>query len=213
MPDGRDTISVVNELLSLPFANKIATKDWHPHHHVSFAANHDPPNNVPFESTTTIVHPSDPSRTYETRLWPVHCVENTPGAELVAGMLSDRFDVIIEKGADSRMEMYSAFTDPFHEPPFTPESTSISTSKLPKILSDEGITHVYVVGLAQDYCVKASAIDSVRFGYETFVVVEGTRAVVPGKGWEAAEKDMVTAGVRMVVMDGEEVEWVRKLHV
>lgn len=213
MTDGRDTIPVVNELLSLPFANKIATKDWHPPDHVSFASNHGPPNNVAFESTTTIVHPSNPSRTYETRLWPVHCVENTPGAELVAEMLSDRFDVIIEKGIDSRVEMYSAFTDPFHEPPFTPESTSISTSKLPKVLSDKGITHVYVVGLAQDYCVKASAIDSVRFGYETFVVVEGTRAVAPGEGWEAAEKDMVTAGVRMVAMDGEEVEWVRKLRV
>lgn len=212
MPDGRGTIPVVNKLLSLPFAHKIATKDWHPRNHVSFAVNHDPPNNVEFESTTTIVHPSDPSRKYETCLWPVHCVENTPGAELVPEMLSDRFDVIIEKGTDSRVEMYSAFTDPFHEPPFTPESTSVSTSKLPKILSDEGITHVYVVGLAQDFCVKASAIDSVRFGYETFVVVEGTRAV-NRKGWEIAEEEMVTAGVRMVAIDGGEVDWVRKLHV
>lgn len=213
MPDGRDIIPVVNELLLLPFARKIATKDWHPQNHVSFAANHHPPNNIAFESTTTIVHPSDPSHTYETRLWPVHCVQNTPGAELVTGMLNDRFDVIIEKGIDRRVEMYSAFTDPFHKPPFTPESTSISTSKLPKFLSDEGISHVYVVGLAQDYCVKATAIDSVRFGYETFVVVEGTRAVAPGEGWAAAEKHMVAAGVRITAMDGEEVGWVRKLHV
>lgn len=213
MPDGRDIVPVVNELLLLPFANKIATKDWHPHNHVSFAANHPEPNNVAFESTTTIVHPLDPSRSYETLLWPIHCIQNTLGAELVAEMLSDRIDVIIEKGVDSRVEMYSAFTDPFHEPPFTPESTSVSTSKLPKVLNDGGITHVYVVGLAQDYCVKASAIDSVKFGYETFVVVEGTRAVVPGKGWDAAEKDMVAAGVKMVAMGGEEIEWVRKLHV
>lgn len=213
MLDGRDIVPVVNELLLLPFANKIATKDWHPHDHVSFAANHPEPNNVAFESTTTIVHPLDPSRSYETLLWPIHCIQNTPGAELVAEMLSDRIDVIIEKGVDPRVEMYSAFTDPFHEPPFTPESTSVSTSKLPKVLNDGGITHVYVVGLAQDYCVKASAIDSVKFGYETFVVVEGTRAVVPGKGWDAAEKDMVAAGVKMVAMGGEEIEWVRKLHV
>lgn len=213
MPRGTDIVPVVNELLSLPFAKKIATKDWHPHDHVSFASNHPAPNNVAFESTTIIVHPSDPSRSYETRLWPVHCIQGTHGANLVAGVLVDRIDVTIEKGNDPRVEMYSAFTDPFHEPPFTPTSTSISTSILPKILSDEGITHVYVVGLAQDYCVKASAIDSVRFGYETFVVVEGTRAVVPGGGWDAAEEDMVAAGVKMVVMDGEEVEWVRKLHV
>lgn len=203
----------MNELLSLPFTSKIATKDWHPHDHVSFASNHPAPNNDPFVSTTIIVHPLDPSRSYETLLWPIHCVQDTPGAELVAEMLSDRFDVIIEKGQDRRVEMYSAFTDPFHEPPFTAESTSISTSKLPKVLRDEKITHVYIVGLAQDYCVRASAIDSVKFGYETFVVMEGTRAVTPGGGWKAAEKDMVAAGVRMVAMDGEEVEWVRKLHV
>lgn len=203
----------MNELLSLPFTIKIATKDWHPHDHVSFASNHPAPDNVPSVSTTIIVHPLDPTRSYETLLWPIHCIQGTPGAELIAEMPSDRFDVIIEKGIDSRVEMYSAFTDPFHEPPFTAESTSISTSKLPKVLHDEKITHVYIVGLAQDFCVRASAIDSVKFGYETFVVMEGTRAVFPGEGWKAAEKDMVAAGVRMVAMDEEEVEWVRKLHV
>lgn len=213
MPDGRDIVPVVNELLELPFATKIATKDWHPQGHVSFASNHPGPNNIAFVSYTTIVHPSDPSRTYETLLWPDHCVQNTPGADLVPQMHNDRFDVIIEKGGDPRVEMYSAFTDPFHEAPFTPESTSISTSALPKTLHEKGITHVYVVGLAQDYCVKASALHSVKFGYETFVVVEGTKAVAPGEGWDTAEKDMTDAGVKMVNMGGEEVGWVKGLHV
>jgi nicotinamidase-related amidase len=212
VPDGRDIVPIVNELLSLPFASKIATKDWHPQNHVSFASNHLAPGNIAFLSHTTIVHPSNPSRTYETLLWPDHCVQNTPGADLVPQMHNDRFDVIIEKGNDPMVEMYSAFTDPFHEAPFTPESTSIATSGLPKILHDKGITHVYVVGLAQDYCVKASALDSVKFGYETFGVVEGTKAVAPGEGWDVAEKDMIGAGVKMVKINGGEVEWV-KSHV
>jgi nicotinamidase-related amidase len=196
-------------LLLLPFTLKIATKDWHPRNHISFASNHPAPNNVPFASTITIVHPNDPAQNYTTLLWPDHCVQGTPGAELVPELDVSRIDEIIEKGDDPRVEMYSAFTDPFHLAPYTPESTSISTSRLPRLLHDKSITHVYIVGLAQDYCVRASAIDAVRFGYKTFVIREGTRAVMPGAGWDKAEREMLDAGVEIIAVNGKEVEWVR----
>ncbi|KAG0125868.1 Isochorismatase-like protein [Tuber indicum] len=208
---GRDIAPIVNALLALPFALKVATKDWHPRDHVSFASNHPPPDNVPFVSNTTVFHPdgSDTGRHYTTLLWPDHCVQNTPGAELVPEIDISRIDAVIEKGQDARVEMYSAFTDPFHLPPFTPESTSVSTSGLPKMLHEKGITDVFVVGLAQDFCVRASAIDAARFGYRTFVVREGTRAVVPGTGWEKAEEEMAVAGVKIVGIEGKEVERVK----
>ncbi|CUS09728.1 unnamed protein product [Tuber aestivum] len=207
--DGRSIAPVVNELLLLPFALKIATKDWHPREHVSFASNHPPPDNVPFVSNTTVVHPDGSNRDYKTLLWPDHCVQNTPGANLVPELDISRIDAVVEKGQDARVEMYSAFTDPFHVPPFTPESTSVSTSGLPMMLHEKGITDVFVVGLAQDFCVRASAIDAARFGYSTFVVREGTRAVVPGSGWDKAEEEMVAAGVKIVGIEGREVERVK----
>jgi len=195
--------------LLLPFALKVATKDWHPRDHVSFASNHPPPDNIPFVSNTTVIHPDGSNRKYTTLLWPDHCVQNTRGAELVPELDISRIDAVIEKGRDARVEMYSAFTDPFHLPPFTPESTSVSTSDLPTMLHEKGITDVFVVGLAQDFCVKESAIDAARFGYRTFVVREGTRAVVPGIGWDKAEEDMVAAGVKIVGIEGREIERVK----
>lgn len=211
VPNGRAIVPTVNELLSLPFAIKVATRDWHSRDHISFASNHAGPDNIAYVSKTIIIHPFDPARTYETLLWPPHCIEDTPGAQLLPELHRNRIDMIIDKGKDPRLEMYSSFTDPFHEAPFTSDSTSVSTSELPRLLQEKGITHVYIVGLAQDYCVRASAIDSARFGYTTFVVKEGTMAVDPVEGWKEAEKSMLEAGVRIIGMEGMEVAWVREM--
>ncbi|CDO73774.1 hypothetical protein BN946_scf185015.g102 [Trametes cinnabarina] len=81
VPGGRDIISLINELLRLPFVLKVATKDHHPPEHVSFASNH--PGAAPFLSTCIITNPLNPSETYETQLWPDHCVVGTPGNALV----------------------------------------------------------------------------------------------------------------------------------
>src|SRR5271170_205 len=73
--NGRDIIPTVNKLLDLPFVIKIATKDWHPADHISFASNHT--DKQPFTDLTTIINPSNAAETYETRLWPDHCIQNT----------------------------------------------------------------------------------------------------------------------------------------
>ena len=197
MQNGRDIAPTVNRLLSLPFVLRLATRDAHPASHISFAANH--PNAQPFTSTTTIVHPSDPSRTYETTLWPIHCVQGTSGAALVPELEQGNLDAVIDKGRAEKLEMYSAFYDPFQ----------IEDSGVKRRLKEAGATHVYVVGLAGDYCVKATAVDSAKEGFVTYLVEEGTRCVEPGK-WGDVKKELEGNGVKIVSIDGEEVATVRR---
>ncbi|KAG9235997.1 Isochorismatase-like protein [Amylocarpus encephaloides] len=200
VPHGRDIIPIVNTLLTLPFALKIGTKDWHPRDHISFASNH--PGKKPFEDMVTITNPSNPAEKYESRLWPVHCVQGTPGAELVIELDTERLDRVIEKGQMREVEMYSAFYDPLDRP-------RCCDSGLKDVLKKEGISDVYVVGLAGDYCVRATAMDAKREGYRTWVVGEGTRAVDEGR-WEGRVEEIRGEGVGVVGMDGEEVRRVRE---
>ena len=218
MPSARATIEPINALLGQPFAAKLATKDWHPADHVSFAANH-PGSPEPFVSTVAISHPADPSRApYRSTLWPVHCVQHTPGAELVPGLDMSRVDAVVCKGTDARVEMYSAFCDPFHfgaadggggGDVWTGEG--VSDSGLAATLRAHAVTDVFVVGLAMDYCVKDTAIDAVRLGFRAWVVRQATRAVGGEDGARRAAEEMVRAGVRCVDLDGPEVGWVRAL--
>lgn len=197
IPNGRDIAPTVNELLSLPsFGVRIATQDWHPAEHISFAANHT--SKQPFTDSATVVNPHNASESYETRLWPVHCVQGTKGAELVPELRADGVDVVVKKGTDARVEMYSAFYDPFTSP-------RVSDSGLAQTLRDKGVTHVYVVGLAFDYCVSATAADAAKEGFVTYVVEEGTRAV-DAAGWEKCKEGLAGGGVKVVRMDGEEVQ-------
>jgi nicotinamidase-related amidase len=194
---------VVNELLTLPFTLKVATKDFHPEDHISFASNHSPPNNVPFVTEITIANPYNPTETETTRLWPDHCIQGTKGAELVSELEASKVQHIIEKGQDKRVEMYSAFAAPFSNP-------VVSRSGLADTLKEAGVTHVYVVGLAMDYCVKFTALDAAKEGFSTYVVEEGTRAVDP-TNWDNVRSQLEKAGVEMVSARGEEVGEVKKL--
>lgn len=169
---GRDIVPLINELLSYPFPVKIATKDFHPQDHISFASNHPPPNNIPFASSIVIKNPLNPEETQETRLWPDHCVQGTKGAELLPELDVTKVQHIVEKGQDKRVEMYSAFADPFLSP-------TVAQSKLAQILREAGITDVFVAGLAADYCVKFTALDARKEGFKTWVVKDATRAVDP----------------------------------
>jgi nicotinamidase-related amidase len=198
---GRDIAPVVNQLLDLPFSLKIATKDWHPQDHVSFASNHSPPNNVPFASEITIQNPHNPEESETTRLWPDHCIQGTKGADLVDELNASKIDHVIEKGQDKRVEMYSAFADPFLSP-------TVSKSKLEETLKTAGITHVYTVGLATDYCVKFTALDAAKAGFTTVVVEEGTRPVDPA-ALDDVKAQLAKAGVATVSFDGDEVNRIR----
>ncbi|KAG7450760.1 Isochorismatase hydrolase [Guyanagaster necrorhizus] len=201
--EGRSIVPLINNLLTLPaFVSRVATKDFHPSNHISFASNHAAPNNVPFTSFVTITNPHNPSESYETRLWPDHCVQGTQGAELVDGLdPSKKINTVIHKGTDKRVEMYSAFYDPFTSP-------RISDSGISTLLKDSGVNWVYVVGLALDYCVRASALDARKEGFDVVLIREGTKAV---DGSEEnvlkVEEELRQAGIRVVDMASPEVQW------
>lgn len=199
--NGRDIVPIINQLLVLPFTVKIATKDWHPADHISFASNH--PSKKPFTDFTTITNPTNPSESYKTRLWPDHCIQNTPGAELVPELQIEKVDKVIEKGQRREVEMYSAFYDPLEKP-------RVSDSGLAELLKEKEVTDVYVVGLAADYCVQATARDAKKEGFRTLIIEEATKPV-DESAWEGMQVELYKIGVEVVKLHGEEVARVEKL--
>lgn len=187
---------MVNALLRLPiFVTRVATKDWHPTDHISFASNH--VGKEPFVDYVTVVNPHNADESYESLVWPVHCVQGTPGAELVPELETGLLDQIIEKGTDPRIEMYSAFYTPFIAP-------RVGDSGLKDALREKAVTDVYVVGLAGDYCVKNTALDAVAEGFRTYIVEEGTKPV-DAEGWDECRSELDGRGVKLVSLHGPEI--------
>lgn len=183
IPDAPSIIDTVNDTLRLPFSVKIGTKDFHPPDHISFASTHQ----KPVLSNIVIYPPGDErqERGIPQILWPDHCVTHTPGAEFVEGLSSTLIDVVVLKGRDPCIESYSAFQDPW----------GISTTELPLLLKERGVTDVFLVGLAGDYCVKCTAIDAVEFGFRTWVIRDGVKSVgKTGEEWN----EMRSKGIQIV---------------
>jgi nicotinamidase len=183
VPDAKSIIDPINSILALPFAVKIGTKDYHPPDHISFASNH---KKAVGEKITIYPPGSDPQvdteRGLEQILWPDHCVQSTPGADFVEGLQSSALHTVVHKGTHKGIECYSAFRDPWQ----------IATTELSTLLSGKGVTDVFVVGLAGDYCVKCTAIDAVQFGFRTWVVKDLVRSVGnDGKEWDEMQKNGV----------------------
>jgi nicotinamidase-related amidase len=114
-----------------------------------------------------------------------------------------KIDKVVEKGQVKEVEMYSAFYDPLEKP-------RVSDSGLAGVLREKGVTDVYCVGLAFDYCVKCTAVDAAKEGFKTYVVGEGTRAVDPSV-WEEVKGELRGKGVEVVSLDGEAVARVGKV--
>lgn len=114
-----------------------------------------------------------------------------------------KIDEIVKKGQKKEVEMYSAFHDPLEKP-------RCVDSGLAGKLKGRGVTDVYVVGLAADYCVRATAVDAVKEGFRTYVVGEGTRAVDGVKWEQSGKRELEGLGVKIVGLEGEEVRRVGK---
>lgn len=191
---------MINYLLSLPYTLKVATKDFHPHDHVSFHTSHADPNMKPFGSSTPVTNPSNPSETKEISIWPVHCVQDTEGAQLIPELDAAKFDVIMEKGKDNSVEMLSAFADVFGN------KTEAASLDLSVLLRNHGIDCVHVVGLAGDFCVKHTALDARKEGFEVVVINEGVRSVDEGsEGWGATVETLQDAKVKIVSIVSAEI--------
>lgn len=156
VPHGYEVIPVANEL-QRRFDLVVATKDWHPRDHGSFAANH--PSKKPGDSIIL--------DGIEQILWPVHCIQNTRGAEFAPSFDTSRIAHIFHKGTDPMIDSYSTFFDNAHR----------RHTGLAHYLEKRGIKNIYLMGLALDYCVKYSALDARRFGLNTHVIVDGCRGI------------------------------------
>ncbi|KAJ5846668.1 hypothetical protein N7534_010337 [Penicillium rubens] len=199
---GRGIASIINTLLAKPgFVVRIMTQDYHPKDHISFASNHPGPDNQPFTSFVTMRNPA-PGKESETkpqRLWPVHCVAGTPGAEIIREVETSSEHLVVQKGMRPGIEMYSVFADAFGNCDHGTNAHSVSLD-VAAVLKDQGITDVFVVGLAGDYCVKATALDALKVGFKSWVIEEGTKCVVPAD-WDAVKEELETAGVSIISMN------------
>lgn len=137
----------------------------------------------------------------------MHCVQDTPGAEIIQELDSTKLDMMVKKGMDERVEMYSVFADSFGN--LTGGNGGVSHD-LASLLRERSVTHVYVVGLAGDYCVKATAIDAARAGFESYVIEEGTKCVSE-QDWENAKEEMQRHHVDVVTESSKPVTRVRAL--
>ncbi len=156
VPDGDAIIPVVNRLLPV-FPLVVATQDWHPANHGSFAANHT--GRKLFEQIELNGLPQT--------LWPVHCVQNTPGAELAGALSREGIARVFPKGTDAGIDSYSGFFDNGHR-----KSTGLG-----EWLKAQGVAELFVCGLATDYCVKFTALDAATMGFKTHLIEDASRGV------------------------------------
>jgi nicotinamidase/pyrazinamidase len=156
VPHGDEVIPVANEL-QRHFELVLATKDWHPPDHGSFAANHpgkEPGDRIILDGIEQI-------------LWPVHCVQNTLGAEFAPTFDTSRIAYVFHKGIERNIDSYSTLFDNAHR----------RHTGLAHYLKERSIKDIYLLGLALDYCVKYSALDARHLNLKTHVILDGCRGI------------------------------------
>jgi nicotinamidase/pyrazinamidase len=156
VPGGDEVIDVANRMQQ-HFDLVVATQDWHPADHKSFAANH------PGKEPGQVIELAG----MEQVLWPVHCVQGTPGAELAPGLDRDKIARVFQKGTDPEIDSYSGFYDNGHR----------KATGLGEFLREQEVKDVYILGLATDYCVKFTALDARREGFSAYLIEDGCRGV------------------------------------
>ncbi len=177
VPAGDEVVAVANRVQPA-FDLVVATQDWHPQDHGSFAANH--PGTSPGEVID--LHGLDQV------LWPVHCVQGTTGAAFVDELSCERITRVFQKGTDATVDSYSGFFDNGHR-----RSTGLGD-----YLRKRGVDDVAVLGLATDYCVKFTALDAVGEGFSVTLIEDGCRGVELAPGdVDRAVAAMREAGVQV----------------
>jgi nicotinamidase/pyrazinamidase len=156
VPDGDEVIPMANQLQRV-FSLVVATQDWHLPNHGSFAANH--PGHEVFDEIELNGLPQ--------KLWPVHCVQHTKGAELTGTLQRERIAKIFPKGTDPNIDSYSGFFDNGHR----------KATGLGEWLKAKAVREVFVCGLATDYCVKFTALDAAEIGFKTHLIEDASRGV------------------------------------
>ncbi|MFT4190374.1 MAG: bifunctional nicotinamidase/pyrazinamidase [Comamonas sp.] len=175
--DGEQVIPVINRIAPL-FPNIIQTQDWHTRGHASFASSY--PGRKPFDSIDLPYG--------KQVLWPDHCVQGTPDAELAPDLRLPTAQLVIRKGYHPAIDSYSAFQEADH----------LTNTGLAGYLKERAIQTVYVTGIATDFCVAWTAMDARKAGFETFVIEDATRGIDLGGSLAAAWQAMAAAGVKRI---------------
>ncbi len=183
VPDGDAVIPILNRL-SDRFDVCVATQDWHPAGHISFASAH--PGTKPFDGTLIAGR--------DATLWPDHCIQGSRGADFHPGLDQGKYRLVIRKGFRQGLDSYSAFY----------ENDGTTVTGLDAYLRGIGVNRVAIAGLALDYCVYYSALDAARLGYSVIVFRDATRAVgSPAGSVDKALADLRSRGV--AILDSLEV--------
>ena len=177
VPGGNEIVGLVNRLAH-GFAHVVLTQDWHPAGHLSFASSH--PGKQPFEMTEMPYGAQT--------LWPDHCIQNTPGAAFHRDLDVPHAELIIRKGFHKAVDSYSAFFENDHKTP----------TGLGGYLKERGFTHVTVIGLAFDFCVRFSAEDARSLGFDTEVVAAACRAIDLQGSADATRKSFAERNIVLV---------------
>ena len=176
--NGDAAIPIAN-LLMPKFDIVVATQDWYPANHGSFAANHlwrKPEQMIDLNGLQQL-------------LYPIHCVQNSFGAMLKKGLNTEGVHKIIQKGTDPEVDSYSGFFD----------NGRRKQTDLHDYLSSKNVNEVFVMGLATDYCVKLTALDAVYLGYKTYLIEDGSWGLNLTEGdVDNAILEMKKAGVKII---------------
>jgi len=208
VPNGNEIVPVINSIRK-KYENRfhlvIVTQDWHCSNHISFASQHT--NHKPFD-TITLEYDNNKGLCKNTNnpqavpyavdcqtvmyklnqtLWPDHCKMNTTDAEILSSLIQQPTDVIIQKGYRCHIDSYSAFWDNGH----------LTKTHLQKILSENKIETLFLVGLAIDYCVYFTAMDAISLGYKTYLIEDATRGISSATIASAKER-MISSGVHII---------------
>lgn len=170
-------IPVINRLIA-KFDNVILSQDYHPADHISFYQNHAHKN--PFDTIELAYG--------EQVLWNSHCVQGTTDADFHADLQATKAQLIIRKGYHAHIDSYSAFM----------EADRRTMTGLAGYLNERGISHVYVVGIATDFCVAWTAIDAVNLGFDCTVITDATAPIDVNGSLDKAMSDMTKAGVKLM---------------
>ena len=179
--EGHEVVPVANRVAK-EFEIVIATQDWHPEDHGSFASQHQGKN---------------PGETIELNgipqvLWPDHCVQDSRGAEFHPDLDTSIFTKVFRKGTDPAIDSYSGFFDNGH----------LRSTGMGEWLREEGVTDIWVMGLATDYCVKFTSLDGVKLEFNVRLIEDGCRGVnLEPQDSESAIEEMRGAGVEIVSSD------------
>lgn len=190
VPHGDDVIPVINDLRSeLEFRKVIFTMDWHPPNHISFFERFQDKEKYPgaelYEEFTFDLGDGRGKRTQ--RLWPVHCVQNTIGAELRVGLDTGSEDSIVRKGTKVDVDSYSGFVD----------NDGTSETELDVLLINYGIKELFITGLAFEFCVGNTALDGAKKGYNVTILEDAVGYIYP-PDTESMTQKLKRAGVKIM---------------